>query len=72
MNGDWMSNVNVRLALYVSLAMMPNIIADLSASNVTWATGAVVLFNALIAAKAFMSDPKNPPPLPEEPPKPTP
>lgn len=69
MSGDWMNNTNVRLAIYVSLAMMPNIIADLSAGNVTWATAAVVLFNALIAAKAFMSNPINPPPLP---PKPTP
>lgn len=57
MSGNWMNNVNVRLGLYIALAMMPQIIADLNAGNVTWATVAVVAFQGMIAAKAFMSDP---------------
>ena len=68
MSCKWMQDGNIRLVMYVAIAIMPQVIADLSKDDVTWLTGAVVLASALTAAKAFMSNPDNPPTLPAVPP----
>jgi hypothetical protein len=54
----WMRSPIVKLVFYVLLAIMPAIVADLAAERVSWLSAALVVSNALVAAKAYISDPR--------------
>jgi hypothetical protein len=56
-DGTWMENPNVRLLFYVLAAIMPSIVADVSAERMGWLTVMLVISQAIVAAKAFASDP---------------
>lgn len=57
----WMNNPNIKLAMYVLMAVSTPIIRDVSENAVSWSSAVNVFFAAVIAAKAFMSNPANPP-----------
>jgi hypothetical protein len=65
-DADWMRSPNVKLTVYVWIAILPRLTEDLSNHSVGWNTVVAMALMALTTMKAYMSDPSSlaPPPGP--------
>jgi hypothetical protein len=56
-DSDWMRCPNVKLGVYVAIAMIPRLSEDLSNHSVGWSTIVAMGLMGLTTMKAYMSDP---------------